>query len=49
LVWEDTSITLPASARGWRDALSERKFAGQRAVPLAELFDELPLAILISG
>lgn len=48
LVWEDTAVTLPAGGRGWRDAFSERKFTGQVALPLAELFADLPFAVLIS-
>jgi (1->4)-alpha-D-glucan 1-alpha-D-glucosylmutase len=49
LAWEDTAITLPAVASPWRDVLMERTFEPGTDVPLAELFSDLPLAVLTSG
>lgn len=46
LVWEDTALELPAARGLWRDLLSGREWSGSTAVPLAEVFHELPVAVL---
>lgn len=49
LVWEDTAVNVPAARPAWRDVLTGREWPGSNPVPLAELFSDLPLAILWSG
>jgi (1->4)-alpha-D-glucan 1-alpha-D-glucosylmutase len=49
LVWEDTAIALPAAAAGWRDVLTGRQCPANARLGLADLFSELPLAVLWSG
>lgn len=49
LVWEDTALSLPEGAHGWRDVLTGGEWRGGKAVGLAELFGTLPLAVLWSG
>jgi (1->4)-alpha-D-glucan 1-alpha-D-glucosylmutase len=46
LVWEDTAIELPATRGVWRDVLTGREFLGAHRAPVAEIFGELPLAVL---
>lgn len=50
LVWEDTAVTLPAR-RGWRDVLTGAEWGtgAARTLPVAELFQHLPLAVLATG
>ncbi|MEO5960447.1 MAG: malto-oligosyltrehalose synthase, partial [Opitutaceae bacterium] len=45
-VWEDTAVLLPAS-RAWRDVLTGHETESGSA-PIAGLFRELPLAVLMS-
>ncbi len=46
--WESTSLTLPAG--GWTDRLTGRTFESNGgALPLAELFGTLPVALLESS
>ena len=49
LVWEDTAVALPSTPRKWRDILTGRDWAGGEPTPLADLFSEMPLAVLWSG
>ncbi|MGH7956825.1 MAG: malto-oligosyltrehalose synthase [Opitutaceae bacterium] len=46
LVWEDTSVTIPAGRAGWRDVLTGREWVAGESTALADLFSELPLAVL---
>jgi (1->4)-alpha-D-glucan 1-alpha-D-glucosylmutase len=46
LVWEDTAVTLPKTGGGWRDVLSEREWPVGESTALADLFSDLPLAVL---
>jgi (1->4)-alpha-D-glucan 1-alpha-D-glucosylmutase len=46
LVWEDTAIDLPPARSAWEDVLTKATFAAGQPAPLAELFRELPLAVL---
>jgi (1->4)-alpha-D-glucan 1-alpha-D-glucosylmutase len=46
LVWEDTTVVLPPTRKGWRDALTGQTWPGGKPVAVAELFSELPLAVL---
>jgi (1->4)-alpha-D-glucan 1-alpha-D-glucosylmutase len=47
--WKDAALALPAPAGGeWKDVFTGRSFAGEQAMPLAELFAELPVAVLIA-
>jgi (1->4)-alpha-D-glucan 1-alpha-D-glucosylmutase len=49
LVWEDTAVVLPEPARKWRDILTGAEWrADDGSVPVAELFRELPLAVLMA-
>jgi (1->4)-alpha-D-glucan 1-alpha-D-glucosylmutase len=48
LLWDETTVALPDSAAEWRDLLTWRQFAGGRALPLAELLSEMPLAVLFA-
>jgi (1->4)-alpha-D-glucan 1-alpha-D-glucosylmutase len=45
LVWEDTFLPLPSGGGCWREILTQREFSGAN-VEIAELFSELPLAVL---
>jgi (1->4)-alpha-D-glucan 1-alpha-D-glucosylmutase len=48
--WQDTVLNLPeATAGGWRDVFTGMDVAGVEAVPVADLFAELPFAVLVSG
>ncbi|PTX94393.1 malto-oligosyltrehalose synthase [Opitutus sp. ER46] len=61
LVWEDTCVTIPdagfrppaaagcAPTPAWRDVLTGAEFASGGPLPFAELFRELPLAVLHLG
>jgi (1->4)-alpha-D-glucan 1-alpha-D-glucosylmutase len=46
LVWEDTALALPNGGRGWRDVLTGAEWRGGERALLAELFRELPFAVL---
>ena len=46
LVWEDTELALPQAAGNWRDVFTGREWPAGSSAPLAELFTELPLAVL---
>ncbi|HEY8381038.1 MAG TPA: malto-oligosyltrehalose synthase [Microvirga sp.] len=46
-VWGDTAVPLPEGT--WRDVVTGRSVEGGRAVPVAELFDGVPLSILRSN
>jgi (1->4)-alpha-D-glucan 1-alpha-D-glucosylmutase len=46
LVWEDTAIALPSARGKWRDVLTGAEWSGGQSARVAELFDELPLAVL---
>ncbi|HWL14812.1 MAG TPA: malto-oligosyltrehalose synthase [Opitutus sp.] len=45
LVWADTAVEVTA-AGGWRDALTGRRFDGGAPLALAEVFTDLPVAVL---
>lgn len=45
LVWEDTMVELPPRRDRWREVLTGREWSGA-TLALAELFSELPLAVL---
>jgi (1->4)-alpha-D-glucan 1-alpha-D-glucosylmutase len=46
-VWQDTKVNL-GDARNWRSALTEEKWSRADSVAVAELFGELPVAVLVS-
>jgi (1->4)-alpha-D-glucan 1-alpha-D-glucosylmutase len=46
LVWEDTAVPLPGAVAAWRDVLSGADWRAGEPVPLAELLNELPIAVL---
>lgn len=46
LVWGDTAVTLPGAGSAWRDVLTGARWDGGMPLPLAEVFSELPLAVL---
>jgi (1->4)-alpha-D-glucan 1-alpha-D-glucosylmutase len=48
LAWEDTALALPVLSGGWRDVLTGRTFETNEALPLADLFSDLPLAVLMN-
>lgn len=48
LVWEDTAVTLPPARGRWRDALTGEEWPADERVRMAELLEELPLAVLVS-
>jgi (1->4)-alpha-D-glucan 1-alpha-D-glucosylmutase len=45
--WGDRDVALPP-ARGYRCALSGRTLPGAERVPLAEVFADLPVALLVA-
>jgi (1->4)-alpha-D-glucan 1-alpha-D-glucosylmutase len=47
LVWEDTAVRLPGKGVEWHDVLTGRTASGEQLL-LADLFGELPLAVLFS-
>lgn len=48
--WQDTVLSLPEPVAGdWRDVFASKEIAGTDAVPVANLFAELPFAVLVSG
>jgi maltooligosyltrehalose synthase len=49
--WKDTALSLPqASFGGWREVFTGREHAGEAgAIPLVDLFADLPFAVLVSG
>ncbi len=51
LVWEDTAVTLPATRGSWRDVLTGAEWSGggSQSVPLAELLQQLPFAVLVAN
>lgn len=46
LVWEDTTIDLPPARSAWGDVLNQQEFPAAQPLALAELFRDLPLAVL---
>jgi (1->4)-alpha-D-glucan 1-alpha-D-glucosylmutase len=48
-VWQDTAVVLPPCRGGWRDALTGATRTGSAPASLAEIFAELPVAVLASG
>jgi maltooligosyltrehalose synthase len=49
-LWEDTKLLLPPALAGrrWRDALTDRTIgADAGALPVAAVFDQLPVALLV--
>jgi (1->4)-alpha-D-glucan 1-alpha-D-glucosylmutase len=46
LVWEDTMVALPNRRGGWHGVLAPGEWAGGKPAAVAELFGELPLALL---
>jgi (1->4)-alpha-D-glucan 1-alpha-D-glucosylmutase len=46
LVWEDTAIALPAARGAWRDVFTKREWPAGGTAAIAEMFHELPLAVL---
>ncbi|HSJ20596.1 MAG TPA: malto-oligosyltrehalose synthase [Nocardioidaceae bacterium] len=44
--WKDETVTLPVGT--WRDDLTGRIFDGGRNIPCADLFDRLPVALLVA-
>ena len=49
LVWEDTAVALPKVRGAWRDVLTGREWPARPVMPVAELFGDLPLAVLCHG
>lgn len=49
LVWENTAVTIPATRGEWRDVFTGREWRAGDSVPVAELFSDLPLAVLWSS
>jgi (1->4)-alpha-D-glucan 1-alpha-D-glucosylmutase len=48
-VWKDTEIVLPAEAQvSWRDAISGYPIADDHALPLANVLQYFPVALLMS-
>lgn len=47
-LWKDTSVEADAFARGWRDLVAGRRVTGGCALPLSEVFGELPFAVLLA-
>ncbi len=47
LVWENTAIDLPLAHRGWCNVLTRQEWR-TGLVPVADLFNELPFALLCS-
>lgn len=49
--WKDTALSLPQpSSGGWRDVFTGKAHAaGVEFIPLADLFADLPFAVLVSG
>ena len=47
-VWSDTLLTLPPSAAGWRDCLSNQTQTYRGEVPLSKLLSTFPVALLVS-
>lgn len=48
LVWDDTTVMLPEVAGSWREAITGRTFINKAAASIAELFTDLPLAVLVN-
>jgi len=46
LVWDDTAVVMPGEAARWKDVLTGREVLEDGVVALADLFWELPLAVL---
>jgi (1->4)-alpha-D-glucan 1-alpha-D-glucosylmutase len=47
--WRETHVTLGAAAGGiWRDIFTDRTFELRDSVPLADLLDDFPAAVLVS-
>ncbi|MDB6095450.1 MAG: Malto-oligosyltrehalose synthase [Verrucomicrobia bacterium] len=46
MAMRSTRVTLPESASGWRDLFTGRAFRSGEPLPLAELFEVLPFAVL---
>jgi (1->4)-alpha-D-glucan 1-alpha-D-glucosylmutase len=49
LVWEDTAVTVPPARGDWRDVCTRNAWDAGKPAAVAELFAELPLAVLWSG
>jgi (1->4)-alpha-D-glucan 1-alpha-D-glucosylmutase len=47
LVWDNTTVKIPESGSGWKDGLTGRDVDAAEDVRIAELFMELPFAVLI--
>jgi (1->4)-alpha-D-glucan 1-alpha-D-glucosylmutase len=47
IVWDDTALGLPGGAGTWRDVTTGRRIPGSTETTLAELFSELPFAVLV--
>jgi len=49
-VWKDTTLVLPPLCRGpWEDAISGQTLARERLLPVGEVFEHFPAALLING
>ena len=48
LVWDDTTVALREVTGRWREAITGRTFANTASVPIAALFVDLPLAVLVN-
>lgn len=48
LVWDDTAVEPGEGSTWWQDIFTSRNFAANTALPLVELFAELPFAVLVA-
>lgn len=49
LVWDDTAIGTGAHAAVWKDVISGRELAGGDGLKCADVFAEMPVAVLMGG
>jgi (1->4)-alpha-D-glucan 1-alpha-D-glucosylmutase len=48
LVWDNATLVMPIPLRGWRDVVTGETYAAAEGLALADVFHELPFAVLVS-